>query len=1233
MLAGTIGGIATVAGNLGAPFVKHVLQGSIAGVSAFAGELKAKRLLAGAIAALSTFTGNLELLAVTHQLQGSIAGTGAVTGDLKLTPLQLQGSIVGQSAATGDLAAVQPNLWSNASIEYGIGDWTGISSTITWSTAQAWHDTYSIKVDTEVAGYAGVQSDIHFSVEPLTQYRMSAYVYNTHASELIGFVIRDQDYNQIGSLLSQSSTQNQWVRHDFTFTTGAGDTGIRLKVQKMNTATEFTFYVDAVKLELAGIDGDANMRSLWYLEETSGDRSDEKAGNDLIDTNGVGYSTDSRQGTNSAEFEKDNSERLSRAVQPTGFPGGSGGSTPSEFTIGIWIKFSSDTGAFQRVYYLYDVYDVLRDNSEYINFWTTSGTNIIADAAAANDVWYHVVVRWQGTIDDELSMWINGEKQADSHTSISTWNSSTQSLDVGSYRSGASNFFDGRLDELFVMDRALTDAEIQRVYAHTVAGPAAATPWSDGPIPLAGTIAGQSAFTGDLVVGETHVLQGAVAGVGTVAGDLTVIPRFPQYEDNAGIQASTGTGKSFTLPATIAADDVLLLQIGSDDDEQHLPTWPWQNKNMFPDSQFDFGYLNMWNDGELGASTVISRDTGTYKYGSASLKVVTDTGLYDGVEIHAWREFPTNLFSTAMVLSVWIYNTDDTVTFEIEVQNAGDGQLAISSDVSSTQDEWVRHELSFTSGSVSNYLSVRVSKYNDATALTYYVDGFQIETGSTATSYVASASRWIQIEPPANEGISWSVSAFWLRCDGTEDGKITKVIREWDANIVCGVIHRYSDVINSGNPIEDSATAGITQSQAASVSSVETKGRSRRCLCMIAVEDDKTLSGGTNYSEVFDLQTTTGDDATQGCYFYEKKDAGVVSSETVTIDGGADEWWGTVTIVLIPQSSQPLAGAVAAQSTLTGNLRIIKTHVLQGKTPGTLLEETFEGSAIIEADENYPRVEGYDHPWGIWAEAGTGTLDPDADPADVSSPSGWGTNCLKVNCPAASDGARVIEAKLGSLQSNPVTFSSIEFVVTAETFVDTDNEIFFNLATYGDQGLIRLGVDHTSGEFRGWFAVRHDWTWNDYYFDLTLGQVYRFEVKWDSAADTWEVWLDGVSQGSGSLTSTAATSNVARVLLGIGAAINPITLYMDNLRIGTARAGIGGNATVSGNLRIVGYPDYRGNGGIATGDKNVSVPYPDPVKADEPVSRQFISQGCPMVGIRWRSGARPDMEHRSGVPQ
>jgi len=143
------------------------------------------------------------------------------------------------------------NLWINPSLEDGITGWSGVgSASVSQSSTQAWDLANSLKVTTTSTAYGGTTTVPMYGVEESTDYVLSFYLYNTDGGETFRFEWRDQDSNWISPNKSgQSSTQDTWVRHFHTVTTGAGDTGMRIKITKENTATAFDFYLDGFQLE------------------------------------------------------------------------------------------------------------------------------------------------------------------------------------------------------------------------------------------------------------------------------------------------------------------------------------------------------------------------------------------------------------------------------------------------------------------------------------------------------------------------------------------------------------------------------------------------------------------------------------------------------------------------------------------------------------------------------------------------------------------------------------------------------------------------------------------------------------------------------------------------------------------------------------------------------------------------------------------------------------------------
>lgn len=202
-----------------------------------------------------------------------------------------------------------------------------------------------------------------------------------------------------------------------------------------------------------------------------------------------------------------------------------------------------------------------------------------------------------------------------------------------------------------------------------------------------------------------------------------------------------------------------------------------------------------------------------------------------------------------------------------------------------------------------------------------------------------------------------------------------------------------------------------------------------------------------------------------------------------------------------------------------------------------ILDEGFEETADGGAD-------GYDET--IWTEgvSGSGSLDPDN--SDISRPSpGGGDECLKTN--VTSDiGKAYIIGDLASAQGD----SYSRFYVYVNTF--TNGRYLFRVRDSADAKVFEAYTRSpgTSGwklRMRFW----HDGLQNQYEVDnLSLDTWYRIEVQWIASTDTWEWRLDGVTQNSGSLTSTHPT-DIHEIMIGSLGNFSgyPQTTYFDLVKI------------------------------------------------------------------------------------
>jgi len=184
-----------------------------------------------------------------------------------------------------------------------------------------------------------------------------------------------------------------------------------------------------------------------------------------------------------------------------------------------------------------------------------------------------------------------------------------------------------------------------------------------------------------------------------------------------------------------------------------------------------------------------------------------------------------------------------------------------------------------------------------------------------------------------------------------------------------------------------------------------------------------------------------------------------------------------------------------------------------------IFDEKFEGAGYEEA--------------GAIEQVGAGcTVDEDADSADAGSPSGWGSQCLKL-------------ITLSGVQNNvywefgpkAITHFRFSIVPTAESFANDQGAAL--AVVYSDVVatvfVLYLSQDG-SGNLKFFLISYHDGAWNKYvgFPTLSLDTRYRVEVKWDATNDHWAWKIDGVNQPNdqdasdpvtteGNLTSTHPT--------------------------------------------------------------------------------------------------------------
>ncbi len=209
---------------------------------------------------------------------------------------------------------------------------------------------------------------------------------------------------------------------------------------------------------------DASLEGLWLLEEESGTRYDDSEnGNDLTDNNTVGYSSDSQEGSHSADFESADSEYLSITdASQTGLD------LSPPFTICLWFKPESDNVP-QGIVEKSGAYEVIRTGSTHqIRLRLSSNGVDYADfdsdsAQDAADGWSH----WAVVVDGTTVEWF--KDGASDNSSPGSWSSALYNSS-SDFRLGRrdTRYADALIDEVIVLSRALSAAEVLDIYQNGI---------------------------------------------------------------------------------------------------------------------------------------------------------------------------------------------------------------------------------------------------------------------------------------------------------------------------------------------------------------------------------------------------------------------------------------------------------------------------------------------------------------------------------------------------------------------------------------------------------------------------------------------------------------------------------------------------------------------------------------------------------------------------------------------
>ena len=228
--------------------------------------------------------------------------------------------------------------------------------------------------------------------------------------------------------------------------------------------------------------------------------------------------------------------------------------------------------------------------------------------------------------------------------------------------------------------------------------------------------------------------------------------------------------------------------------------------------------------------------------------------------------------------------------------------------------------------------------------------------------------------------------------------------------------------------------------------------------------------------------------------------------------------------------------------------RLANNPQLPGTQNVDLFNETFEGTGYSTSG---------------WTE--NSTPDEDAATSLVGSPSGWGSQCLKIVSPDNTD----INSKKTLAANQAITYTRFEFILMANTISELNdvNRLAQSwTAAYGIPW--KVWVQRTAlGTLQFLLFVNHDGT-GAYYTSFCpcyMNRKYRIEVKWNFTNKLWGWRINGRTQSNNVDSSDPVTSegtmtgsaldNVKMLSIGPtngGANYKSCTLYFDEVAMSTS---------------------------------------------------------------------------------
>jgi hypothetical protein len=255
---------------------------------------------------------------------------------------------------------------------------------------------------------------------------------------------------------SNGVTTLSYEKESFGITNGiaSGDFWVKVPVIDSNSSTDIYIYYgnpDANNMENAEAVWDNGQVGIWHMTEGTGSTvADSTSKNNNGTITGAAWSSSGKIG-NALNFDGTN-DYADLPVSDITYNAG---------TVLVWFNRTGPSiSSFEMIAEEYvngSRYYILTDPSGNILF--RSGPNVQVDAGDyTNGEWYLAALSWNSS---KYSCYVNGSKiinEADTTLAYSP-----QSFQIGA-QYGNSVFFNGRIDNMMIYNRILTDSEIKFIY-------------------------------------------------------------------------------------------------------------------------------------------------------------------------------------------------------------------------------------------------------------------------------------------------------------------------------------------------------------------------------------------------------------------------------------------------------------------------------------------------------------------------------------------------------------------------------------------------------------------------------------------------------------------------------------------------------------------------------------------------------------------------------------------------